>query len=75
MVCTCCVIFEIPYYFLYFRYLLNARSGKTSANGVKEDFGSIRVKVIYIKDHVFPSHVYNDLLQQLVSSVNVEVKL
>nr|CAB3265446.1 ras GTPase-activating protein 3-like [Phallusia mammillata] len=53
-------------------YLLNARSGKTTGNGVKEDFGSIRVKIVYIKDYVFPSHVYNELLQQLVSSVNVE---
>uniref|UniRef100_H2ZJF0 Ras GTPase-activating protein 3 n=1 Tax=Ciona savignyi TaxID=51511 RepID=H2ZJF0_CIOSA len=50
-------------------YLLNPRMGKNQGNGSKDDYGSVRVKITYTKDCVFPSHAYTELLNSLLSSM------
>uniref|UniRef100_F6ZQ65 Ras GTPase-activating protein n=1 Tax=Ciona intestinalis TaxID=7719 RepID=F6ZQ65_CIOIN len=50
-------------------YLLNPRMGKCNANGSKDDYGSVRVKITYTKDCVFPTQAYDELLNSLLSSM------
>jgi len=51
---------------LFLRYLLNSRMDKPSTT--KEEQGSLRVKVTYTKDLIFPSETYHQFLDGIINS-------
>lgn len=69
------------HYFIMHRYFLQPRAAKhrpskISSNstppGTLPGLGSLRLKIHYVADHVFPSEMYDRLRSLLLQSINVQ---
>lgn len=66
------VLYIIYYIFnFYYRYCLRRRE---SWKPHQYDLGSLRLKISYTSDHVFPPEYYDELRELLLQSPDIEVR-